>query len=60
MSEGPILEPNGVYTPAQIAAVLDVDPKTLATLPIRRAKIGHRTVRYRGKWVLDFIERRAA
>jgi hypothetical protein len=53
-------EPDAIYKPAEVARRLEVTTKTLAALPIRRTKLGHRTVRYRGKWVLDYLERRAA
>ena len=48
--------PEAILTPAQAAAWLGVSVKTLETLPIRRRKVGHRTVRYLGRWILEFME----
>ena len=48
--------PEAILTPAQAAAWLRVSVKTLETLPIRRRKVGHRTVRYLGRWIIEFME----
>ena len=51
--------PDAILTPTQVAEWLGVSLKTLATLPIKRTKLGRRTVRYRGQWVIEYLERRA-
>jgi hypothetical protein len=47
--------PEAVLTPRQVADWLQVSTKTLATLPIRSKKLGHRTRRYLARDVLDYL-----
>ena len=49
--------PEAVLTRQQVAAWLGVDVETVDRLPIRRRKLGRRTVRYLAKWVLEYLER---
>lgn len=47
--------PETVLTPQQVADWLQVSTKTLATLPIRSKKLGHRTRRYIARDVLEYL-----
>lgn len=49
-----------VMTPEEAAAFVRVTPKTLKRLPIRKVRLGHRTIRYLRKDLLAFLEGHAA
>jgi len=55
--ENPTIPPpaDAVLTPQQVADWLQVSTKTLATLPIRSKKLGHRTRRYVARDVLEYL-----
>lgn len=52
--------PETVLTTEEVAGWLDVHPKTVRTLGIRTVRLGHSTVRYLAKHVLEYLEKRAA
>lgn len=52
--------PEAVLTRAQVAEWLGMKVDTVDHLPIKRRKIGRRTVRYLARWVLEYLEREAA
>ena len=52
--------PDELLTPAVVAKLLGISTKTLARLPIKRLKLGPRTVRYRREWVTAYIDEAAA
>ncbi len=49
-----------VLTTEEVAAWLDVHPKTVRGLGIRTVKLGHSTVRFLAKHVLEYLEKKAA
>jgi hypothetical protein len=52
--------PETVLTTEEVAAWLDVHPKTVRALPIKTVRLGHSTVRYLAKHVLEYMEQKAA
>lgn len=52
--------PETVLTTEEVAAWLDVHPKTVRGLAIKTVRIGHSTVRYLAKHVLEYMEAKAA
>jgi len=55
----PEILPDAVYTRVEAAGLVRVTLKVLDGLPIKRVKLGHRTVRYRGRDILEYLARRA-
>jgi len=53
------IQPDAVYTRAEAAELLRVTLKVLDRVPIKRLKLGRRTVRYRGRDILEYLERSA-
>lgn len=51
--------PEAVLTIQQLADWLGVSRRTVQRLPIPVVRLGHRTLRYRGRDVLDYLERKA-
>ena len=49
--------PEAVLTGDQVAAWLQISTKTLESLAIKSAKIGHRTRRYLARHVIEYLER---
>ena len=49
-----------VLTTEEVAAWLDVHPKTVRNLGIKTVRLGHSTVRYLAKHVLEYMEAKAA
>lgn len=49
-----------VLTTEEVAAWLDVHPKTVRGLGIKTVRLGHSTVRYLAKHVLEYMEGKAA
>jgi hypothetical protein len=52
--------PETVLTTDEVAEWLSVHPKTVRTLGIRTVRLGHSTVRYLAKHVLEYMEKKAA
>ena len=52
--------PGTILTREEVAEWLDVDPKTVRNLGIKTVRIGHSTVRYLAKHVLEYMEAKAA
>ncbi len=52
--------PETILTTEEVAAWLDVHPKTVRGLGIRTVRLGHSTVRYLAKHVLEYMEAKAA
>jgi hypothetical protein len=52
--------PETVLTTEEVAAWLDVNPKTVRTYGIKTVRLGHSTVRYLAKHVLEYLEGKAA
>lgn len=52
--------PDTVLTTEEVADWLVVSPKTVRGLPIKVVKLGHSTVRYLAKHVMEYMEGRAA
>ena len=52
--------PETVLTTEEVAVWLDVHPKTVRALGIRTVRLGHSTVRYLAKHVLEYMEAKAA
>ncbi len=52
--------PETVLTTEEVAGWLDVHPKTVRALGIRTVRLGHSTVRYLAKHVLEYLEGKAA
>ena len=51
--------PETILTPEQVADWLQVSKRTLQRLSMPSITIGHRTVRYLAKDVIDYLERRS-
>jgi len=51
--------PEAVLTTQQVAQWLSVSRRTVQRLRIPTVQLGHRTIRYRAKDVLDYLERAA-
>jgi hypothetical protein len=51
--------PEAILDIEQVAEWLQVSTRTVARLPIRSTRIGHRTRRYLAKHVLEYLERLA-
>ena len=52
--------PGTILTTEEVADWLVVSPKTVRTLGIKTVKLGHSTVRYLAKHVLEYMDGRAA
>lgn len=53
----PAVDPDAILTRREAAAYLRVSLKILDRLPITRVKLGHRTVRYRMRDILAYLDR---
>lgn len=52
--------PETVLTTEEVAEWLNVHPKTVRALGIKAVKIGHSTVRFLAKHVLEYMDGKAA
>jgi hypothetical protein len=52
--------PETVLTTEEVADWLVVSPKTVRTLGIKTVRLGHSTVRYLAKHVLEYMDAKAA
>jgi hypothetical protein len=52
--------PETVLTTEEVAVWLDVHPRTVRGLGIKTIRLGHSTVRYLAKHVLEYMEAKAA
>jgi hypothetical protein len=52
--------PETILTTEEVAAWLDVHPKTVRKLGIKTCHLGHSTVRYLAKHVLEYMDAKAA
>ena len=51
--------PEAILTPDQVAEWLQVSRRTVQRLPLPAVTMGHRTVRYLAKEILEYLERQS-
>lgn len=59
-AQGPVPNTDSLLSPVAVAKMLGLSPRHVLRLPIRRLRIGYRTVRYRLRDVEAFLEGRNA